>query len=80
MGTLFFLLTSSKCDLGDFEKAMFQVFPCHFELIYGLLSIQKCDFVEVKELFQGAEWQLKPIFRLWTSTKYDFGEFNKALF
>ena len=46
---IFFLLTSSKCDLGEFEKTMFQDFPCHFELIYGLLTIPKCDFGEVEK-------------------------------
>ena len=28
--------------LGEVEKEMFQVIPCHFELIYGLLTIQEC--------------------------------------
>ena len=32
-GNLFFLLTSLKFKLGDVEKAMFQEFLCHFELI-----------------------------------------------
>ena len=30
---IFFFLTSSKCDLGEVEKAMCQEFPCHIELI-----------------------------------------------
>jgi len=60
---------------------MFQEFPCHFELIYGFLTIPKCDFVEVeKGLFQGQVWHFQPIFGLWDSPKYDFGEFNKATF
>jgi len=51
---IFFLLTSSKSDFGEVEKAMVQVLACHSELIFGLLSIPKCDFVEVdKALFQG---------------------------
>ena len=41
-------------DLGEFEKAMFHLLACHFELIFGLLTIPKCDFVEVdKAFFQG---------------------------
>jgi len=52
---IFFLLTSSKCDLCEFQEAIFQKFPLHFELIYVLLTITKCKFVEVeKALFQGA--------------------------
>jgi len=44
---IFFLLTNPKCDLGEFEKAMFQGLPCYFELIIGLLNISKCELVEV---------------------------------
>ena len=59
---LIFLLTSSKCDLGEVEKAMFQECPCLFELIYGLLSIPKCDIVEVKKaLFKGAACAMRPL-------------------
>jgi len=36
---IFFLLNSLKCDLGEGEKAMFQEYLCHIELIYGLLTI-----------------------------------------
>ena len=36
---IFFLLTSLKCDLGEVEKAMFHVFACNFEIIFGLLTI-----------------------------------------
>ena len=37
---IFFLLTSPKCDLGDFEKALFQGLPCHIEL-FRLLEHRK---------------------------------------
>ena len=65
---LIFLLTSSKCDLGEVDKAMFQEFLCQYELIYDLLTIQKCDIVEVKKaLFQGAAWHFQAIIGLWYS-------------
>ena len=35
---LIFFLTSPKCDLGEFEKATFQGFAYHFELIFGFLA------------------------------------------
>ena len=46
---IFILLTSPKCDLGEVEKATFQVLACHFELYIGLLTIPKCAFVEVEK-------------------------------
>jgi len=36
---IFFLTTNPKCDLGEVEKAMFHVLACHFEIIFGLLTI-----------------------------------------
>jgi len=41
---IFYLLNSPKCDLGEFEKAMFQELACNIELIFGLLIITICDF------------------------------------
>ena len=65
---IFFLLTRPKCDLGDFEKAKFQGFPCQFELIFGYLNIAKCEFDEVENLmFQGLIWLFQIIFGIWTS-------------
>jgi len=44
----------SKCDLGEIAIAMFQGLAFHFELIFGLLTIQKCNLGEVeKAMFQG---------------------------
>jgi len=31
-------------------------------------------------MFQGTAWQFQPIFDLWTSPKFELGEFNKATF
>ena len=45
--SVFFLLTSPKCDFCEVEKAMFQGLACHFELIFGLLTIPKCDLGEI---------------------------------
>ena len=53
---------------------MFHVPPCHFELIFGLLTIRKCDFFEIEEaLFQGHAWHFQTFFGLRTSLKCDFG-------
>ena len=43
---IYFLLTNTKCDLFEVEKAMFQGVACHFdcELIFSLLTSPKCDF------------------------------------
>ena len=50
---IFFILTNSKCDMGEVEKAMFQGVVCHSVLIFGLLTNPKCDFVVVeKAMFQ----------------------------
>ena len=49
---------------------MFQVLPWHIDLILGLLTIQKCDLVEVETaMFQGIALHFALIFGLWTSTK-----------
>ena len=49
LGTHFLPLTSPKCDLGNVEKAMFQMFSCHFEFIFGLLANPKCYWVRSKK-------------------------------
>ena len=55
----FFLLSSSKCDLNEFEKEIFQGLQCHFELIFGILNIAKCELVEVENwMFQWLIWLL----------------------
>jgi len=47
---------------------MFRGLACHFELIFGLLKITKCDMVEVeKALFQGLSWHSQITFGNWTS-------------
>ena len=47
---------------------MFQGLACHFELIFGLLTIPKCDLGDIeKAMFQGLEWHSQFIFGLWTS-------------
>ena len=52
---IFFLLTSPKRDLVEFEKAIFQGLPFQFELIFGLLIIAKWELVEVENsMFQGS--------------------------
>ena len=49
-----FLMSSPKYNLGEFKKAMFQGFACHFELIFGRLTIPKFDLVEDEiAMFQG---------------------------
>jgi len=50
------------------KSDVFRVVTCHFELIFSLLTIPKCDFVEFEEaMFQGLEWHSQLIFGLWTS-------------
>ena len=44
---IFFHYASPKYDLSEVEKAMFQGLACHFELIFGLLTITKFDLFEV---------------------------------
>jgi len=44
---------------------MFQWLACHFEVIYSLLTITKCDLVEVeKSVFLELESHLQIIFGL----------------
>jgi len=51
---------------------MFQGLECHFELISGLLTITKCDLVEVeKAMFQVVAWQSELIFSLLTNKIFD---------
>ena len=46
-------LTSPKCDLGDFEKVMFQMVSRPCEIIFCLLTSTKCDLGEdEKAIFQ----------------------------
>jgi len=52
---------------------MFHVLACHFELIYGLLTIPKSDLVEVKNpVLIELESHLQLIFGLWNSQKWDW--------
>jgi len=49
---------------------MFQGLACHFEFIFGLLKIPKCDLVEVeKPMFLELAWHLQLIFSLWNRAK-----------
>ena len=55
-----------RLDVG--REAMFQGLACHFELIFGLLTIPKCELGEVeKAMFKGLEWYSQLFFGLWTS-------------
>jgi len=45
----FYLLTSSKSDLDEVDKAMIIVLASHFELIFGLLIRPKCNLRKVKK-------------------------------
>jgi len=54
---IFRVLISLKCDLGKFEKSMFQGFALHIELIFFLLTSSKCDVFEVdKAMIQVLSW------------------------
>ena len=60
--------------VSDFSSSAF-----HFELIFGLLIIPKCDLVEVeKTMFQGLACHFQLIFGLWTSQKCDWVEVKTA--
>ena len=51
---IFCLLKSAKFVFGTDEKAMFQVVAKHWELIFFLLTNQKCNLVEFeKAMIQG---------------------------
>jgi len=65
--------------MGEVEKAMFEGLACNFELIFGLLTIQKCNLGEVeKGMFHGLVWHFLPIFELWTSTGFGRGQESDA--
>jgi len=52
----FGFMTKKKCDLGEVDKAMFQVVARHCELIFFLLIRPKCDLCEIdKDMFQVSE-------------------------
>ena len=60
---------------------MFQDCAWHFEFNFGLLTIPKCDFIEVeKALFQGLACHFELLFCLLTTPKCDLGEDVKAMF
>jgi len=45
----FYLLTSSKCDLDEIDKAKIHVLSSQFELIFCLLTSPKCDLRKVEK-------------------------------
>ena len=54
--THFLLSDHPKCDLGEFEKAMFQGLAWHCQLIFDLWTRPKCDLGDVKkETFCGCK-------------------------
>ena len=60
---------------------MFKRLVSHFELIFGLLTIPKCDLLEVqKEMFERFAWYFQNIFALWSSQKCDLGEVKNRPF
>jgi len=62
-----------KYDLGEFKKATFVVVARHCDLIFCLLTSQKCDLDEVgKAMFQVVEFQFEVIFCFLTNRKCDF--------
>jgi len=46
---IFRLLTKLKCDLDEFEKAIFQGLIWHFEQIFGLWTSPKFHLIEAKK-------------------------------
>ena len=44
-----YLLTSSKSDLGEVDKAMIIVLALHFELIFFFLTHPKCKLRKFKK-------------------------------
>jgi len=42
------ILTNTKCNLGEFEKVMFQMVARHCEMNFCLLTSTKCDLGEVE--------------------------------
>ena len=60
---------------------MFQVVFRHWELIFFLLTSQKCNLAEVeKAMFQGLTWHFQLIFGPLNSQKCDLCELKKRLF
>ena len=52
---IFFLLTGSKWDLGEFGKAMLQWLLCQIELIFDLVTIQNANWLRSKtRCFKGS--------------------------
>ena len=54
----FYLLTSSKCDLDEVNKAMIQFLASYFELIFNLLIGPKCDLRNVEKAIYQGRWIL----------------------
>jgi len=60
---------------------MFEGLVCHFEHIFVLFNIPKCDVVEVeKAMYQGLAWHFQLIFGFWINPKYDLGEVKRRFF
>ena len=78
LGTHFIPIDQPKIRLGwSRERGMFQGLPFHFELIFGLLTIAKCEFVEVENsMFKGSLDFFRPLDQL----KMRLGSRKKATF
>jgi len=46
---VFFPLTTPKGDLGEVEKAMFQVLACHFELTLEAFTFQNTTLLKLRK-------------------------------
>jgi len=54
---------------------MFEGLVSDLEIIFGLLTIPKCELIEVEiPKFQGLAWQFQLIFGHWTNPKCELDE------
>jgi hypothetical protein len=59
-------MSGTKCDLGNFEKAMFQRVAPLCALIFRLLAAPKCGMGEVEQpMFQVVDWAKNSFSSTW---------------
>ena len=66
--------------MGEVKKIDVSRGSIFFRLIFGLLTIPKCDLVYVeKAMFQSLAWHSQLILGLWNYPKCDLDEVEKAM-
>jgi hypothetical protein len=73
------LVNVLKNEIGEFDEETFQGFEIQYEVIFCILSIEKCDWMNSLVMFKVGEWPTDLIICSLKCLKIDFVHFDEAI-